>query len=113
MVEAPERDTTRCAAAIRTGRSAKNAAQVADDTELGILRRHRVDVLGAGLLDNMQPRANGAAEQRHRRRHDFRHHPRALAATEDEQPDGAVAFRRYIGHVRGLQHQRPHPGLAR
>ena len=56
-VEAPERETTRCAAAMRAGRSAKNGATLGGDAEPRIERAHRVDILGARLLHDAQARA--------------------------------------------------------
>ncbi len=55
MVEAPERDTTRCAAAMRTGRSGEERRAGGGHAELGVVRRDRVDVLGARLLNDVQP----------------------------------------------------------
>ncbi len=84
-VEAPEREITRCAAAMRAGRSAKKAAVSAATPSFGVSAAHGIEIFGARLLHDRQPRPQIGAQAADRRRHDLRHHPRALAAAEHQQ----------------------------
>jgi hypothetical protein len=56
-VEAPEREMTRCAAAMRCAMSVKNGDTSAGDAEIGIGRLDLVGVLLACLLHDAQPLA--------------------------------------------------------
>ena len=107
-VEAPEREITRCAAAMRAGRSAKNGAHSAATPSLRIGRAHGVEVLGARLLHDAKPRAQGGVEQLDRRRHDLGHHPRALAAAEHDEAQRTARIRRGIGDGRRGDHVSAH-----
>ena len=89
-VEAPARPMTRCASAIRAGRSSKNSA-----TSTGNFIRAQA----AATRALSSPRAcwvrrihwrSSAAEQRQRRGHDVGHHPRALRTAGHQQPDAAA-----------------------
>ena len=69
---------------------------------------HGVEVFRARLLHDAQPRAHIGAEALDRLRHDLRHHMRALAAAEHEQPQRAARLRRGIGRGRRRDHGGPH-----
>ena len=56
-VEAPERATTRCAAAMRAGRSRKKGATSALDADVAHRLAHALEILLARLLDDCEPRA--------------------------------------------------------
>ena len=81
-VEAPEREMTNCAAAIRAGKSEKNGA-ISTSTPSSIVGgTNGVGVFCPRLLHNRQSSAKVTAQAPDCRRHDFGHHARALAAAK-------------------------------
>ena len=77
----------------------KERRDVGGNAEPNISRAHSIDVFGARLLDDREPRANTGVKFFDRRRHDLRHHAGALAAAEHDQAQFSVCLRRGIGRA--------------
>ena len=106
-VPAPERETTRCAAAIRAGRSGKNGATSAAMRSRLIGFAHALEILVPRLLGEQQSHAQHEVESLDRRRHDVGHDPGALAAAEHQQPNEPALFGRGERRCRRRDHRRP------
>ena len=105
---------TRCAAAMRAGRSGKNSAISTGNCEPRAGRRDPRLVLAARLLGQAQPGALLGRQQRQRRGHDVGHHARALRAAGDQHAQPTVGLLG-IGRLGRLEHGRAHgiAGVAR
>ena len=92
-VEAPEREMTRCAAAMRIGHVGEEGQHLRHHAELGIGRLDAADVVGARLLRDEEARALLRRQSGDRGRHRVGEELRALAAAEDEQPERLAGLR--------------------
>ena len=107
-VEAPEREMTRCAAAILLRHVGEEWLHLRFDAELGIGRLDPADILGPRLLGDLQPRALRLRQCRKRRRNRIGEELRALAAAEHQQPERLAGSRRRVGRCRCLDDGRTH-----
>ena len=96
---------TRCAAAMRAGRSGKNSAISTGNSRRRARRGDARPVLAARLLGQRHARALASRKQRERGRRDVRHHARALRAAGDQHAQPPVGEIR-IGRRGGLDHAR-------
>ena len=104
IVEAPARPMNRCASASRVGHVLEIGAELGRDVVAGVALAHRVEVLGAALLGDLQARAQRRREHRQAVGHDFGQHPRALAAAGDQHAQQAVLGERRERLVAQRQH---------
>ena len=103
--------TTRCAAAIRSGRSRSSGATSRQFSRLLVSLSQRLDVLLARLLHDGETLAHLGRQTLKRRRHSLGEEARALAAAEDEEQQPASRLRRLVGDIAIGQHRRRAPAF--